>query len=58
MNLDRIRGFLGMRGNDGLTNRERKAMAEEYIRKVSGPMSDEEKEAIAKWRERRTDGNH
>lgn len=55
MDLKRIRERLGGRGDDGLTARERKAMAEEYMRKVAGPLSEQEKEALAAWRERRLD---
>lgn len=53
MNLNELRELLGGRGDDGLTARERKAIAEEYIRKVAGPLTEQEKEALAAWRERR-----
>lgn len=48
-----LRQLLRREGNDGLTDKERKAMAEEYIRKVGRALTDEEKEAVAAWRERR-----
>lgn len=53
MNLNELRELLGGRGDDGLTRKERKAIAEEYIRKVAGPLTEQEKEALAAWRERR-----
>lgn len=55
MNLKELRDRLGLRGDDGLTAKERKAIAEEYIRKVAGPLTEQEKEALAAWRERRLD---
>lgn len=53
MNLRELRERLGGRGDDGLTAKERKAIAEEYIRKVAGALTEQEKEALAAWRERR-----
>lgn len=45
------------RGNDGLTKREREALAEDYIRKAGRRLTDQEKEAFAAWRERRMEEN-
>lgn len=51
--VDRLRDALGLRGNDGLTRKERAAIAAEYRRKVMRPLTPQEAEAMALWRERR-----
>lgn len=51
--LARLRDVLGMRGNDGLTRKERAELAAAYRAKVMGPISDAEMDAFAAWRERR-----
>jgi hypothetical protein len=48
-----LRDVLGLRGNDGLTRRERAHYAAEYRRKAMGPLSEAEKAALVAWRERR-----
>ena len=51
-----LRQILTGRGNDGLTNKQRKELAEKYAK---GPgrkeLSPEAVEAFLKWRERRID---
>jgi hypothetical protein len=45
--------ILTRRGNDGLTKKEREALAEDYIRKAGSRLTEQEKEAFVAWRERR-----
>ena len=50
----RLREIVTGRGNDGLTRRERKALAEKYLNEVIGRrMTEEERAAFVAWRERR-----
>jgi len=49
----RIREVVTGRGGDGLTKRERQARAEEYIRQAGRRLTEQEKEALTAWRERR-----
>jgi hypothetical protein len=44
---------LAARGDDGLTKREREALAEDYIRKAGRRLTDQEKEEFTAWREER-----
>jgi hypothetical protein len=41
------------KSSDGLTKKQRKALAEAYIRKAGRRLTEQEKEAFATWRERR-----
>lgn len=50
---ERLRDALGMRGNDGLTRKERKAYAKAYRDKMNKPLTKEEQDAFVAWRERR-----
>jgi hypothetical protein len=51
--LATLRDLLGLRGNDGLTRKERAAYAKAYRDKVYGPITPEMAEAFAAWRQRR-----
>jgi hypothetical protein len=48
-----MRQILTGQGNDGLTKREREALAEDYIRKAGRRLTDQEKEEFTAWREER-----
>lgn len=45
-----LRDRLGLRGNDGLTARERRVYAERYRAAVMAPLSAGERAAYAEWR--------
>jgi len=51
--IARLRVAIAGRSNDGLTKREREALAEDYIRKAGKRLTEQEKEEMAAWRERR-----
>jgi hypothetical protein len=54
--LATLRDLLGLRGNDGLTRKERAAHANAYRDKAMGPATPAELDAMAAWRQRRLDG--
>lgn len=51
--VERVREFVTGRGNDGLTRHEREKLAQEYRRRAVRPLSSEESQAVAQWREAR-----
>jgi hypothetical protein len=54
--LATLRDLLGLRGNDGLTRKERAVYAKAYRDKVMRPATPAELDAMAAWRQRRLDG--
>lgn len=51
----RVLDALGLRGDDGLTKKEREALAKQYRAKTNKPLTKEEEDAFVAWRERRLD---